>query len=189
MGVRVGKWESGVLGARLWARASSAHRTALDLCLEVIDLDSSAAVEYPPFSAPACSAPMRETKHWGLKQLLFVSAVGNYQRRGKFWILCFSLTYFCFTHFLVFPTTVIKIHLSDQLQPNSSNREPFSCQSPSTKKLLQPYQNMWKKRNHLVLTSSPCSQWGDYRAFSSWQGIHPFFSQNHWGTWRLSTKK
>lgn len=86
---------------------------------------------------------------------------------GKFWILCFSLTYLCFTHLLDFPETVIKIHPSDGSSPVLATESPLVARH-LCKKLLQPDQNIWEKENHLVLTSSPCSQWADYRAFS-WQ--------------------
>lgn len=176
MGARVRKWGPGVLGARFWARASSAHRTALAPCLGWPWFHCCCGV-----ASFFCSLPpqlpceRQSTGVWSSCCLCYLVEIAK--GGGKFWILCFSLTYLRFTHFLVFPIPIIKIHLSNQLQPSSSNRESFSCQSPLQRNYFSHTKICGQNKNHLVLTSSPCSQWDDYRAFSSWQSIPLFFSR------------
>lgn len=150
-GAWVSKREPGMLGPCIRVRASLTQRTVLAPCLGVINLDCSAAVGYPPFSALGlCSS-----SHMRDKALESGAATvrGSWwklpKERGKFWILCFSLTYLCFTDFEIFP--IIKIHLSDY----SSNS--FSGQSPLQKNCFSHTKICGEKMDHLVLTSSPCS--------------------------------
>lgn len=177
MGARVRKWGPGVLGARFWARASSAHRTALAPCLGSPWFHCCCGV-----ASFFCSLPpqlpgeRQSTGVWSSCCLCYLVEIAK--GGGKFWILCFSLTYLRFTHFLVFPIPIIKIHLSNQLQLSSSNRESFGCQSPLQRNYFSHTKICGQTKNHLVLASSPCSQWDDYRAFSSWQGIPLFFPES-----------
>lgn len=168
MGAWVGKWEPGLPGAHIWARASSAHRTVLALYLGVIDFDSSAFVGHPPFSALCLHSSHVRDKALGSEADTVCVSWWQLSKEGaSFGSSVSPSLHLCFTHLLDFPETVIKIHPSDGSSLVLATESPLVARH-LCKKLLQPDQNIWEKENHLVLTSSPCSQWADYRAFS-WQ--------------------
>lgn len=125
MGAWVCKWEPGVLGSCIWARASSAHKTVLALCLKVIDLDFCAVVGYPPFSALWLHSSHVRDKALGSEAATVCVSWWKLPKDGANFGSCFSLTYLCFTHFLAFHITVIKIHFSGCSSPVPVTENPL----------------------------------------------------------------